>query len=148
MSRLERYSNPRVIGPGVWWLIHALCGKAVKTGEKEDFIMAYLLIKFIRDNFPCKNCREHIQIFCEKNPIENFKYGEEKEYDSKGLFHWSYLLHSNANSYTGKENEDYDDVLQYFLEDNVCQDCGEDEIPFKKEEILKGVFQMLQGKFD
>lgn len=143
-SRLARYKDPRVIGPGVWYSLHLLAEEAVKTGNLRDFNLAYLYTVKIKDNFACITCRNNIQAYDKENPLENFKplFDADgkmtKKQDSQGLALWIYDLHRNANTHAEqhlgpgkkKHNEDYGDVMRFFRNDGVCEEAnceGENE---------------------
>lgn len=126
-SRLRRFKDPKIIGPGVWWMGHQSCADAVKSGTYEDYVDAYKTLHKIRTKFPCGTCVAHIEEYCSHKPLEFYKPDPTKAHDAKGLALWFYELHNNANRFTGNESEDYENVETFFeTEEGFCEeDCGE-----------------------
>jgi hypothetical protein len=135
-TRLARYKNPKIVGPGVWYSMHLLAETAAESGNVNDFNLAYLFIKSISDNFPCMICRNHMNEYAKVNPLEKFKSvvnpdGTKTSSDANGLAVWVYELHNNAtrNTQSNHQPEDYGGVMRFFRSsDGVCdEDCGNDE---------------------
>ena len=134
-TRLFRYKDPKIVGPGVWWVGHMLCETAVLDNTVNSFILAYKFIVAIKENFPCIMCRDHIHEYCEKYDPSNFKplYDAEgnltEKHDAEGLALWFYNLHNSANEHSKSQGtEDYDDVVKFFRTDegecDAKEDCG------------------------
>lgn len=110
-----KLSTASYIGPGIWFSLHSLCMAAVDEKNKS---IAYAYITFIKERFPCKQCRDHFTEYCLKDPPAN----SEKLKD--GLFGWSVRCHNNANILTKKEEVSYEDVYALyskFKEGEVCE---------------------------
>src|ERR1700688_3620715 len=97
VTNLARYKNKNEISIGVWWSGHMLCEKAAETQSYNDFVIAYGYIESLREKFPCDDCREHINDFCDADSPSKFKpiiVGGiiTKEHDANGLALWIHTL--------------------------------------------------------
>jgi hypothetical protein len=133
-SRLARYKNRRVIGPGTWYVGHLVCEQAVESGTLSDFQVAYGVIDTLRHRFACLNCRHHIEEYCRAYPPEIFRPVvntagiTQRQHDSSGLALWFYGLHQAANRSANNPGEAYEDVINFFRGDEVCStECEEEE---------------------
>lgn len=141
-SRINRYKDPKVIGPGVYYSMHSLVelsvSRAQDTVENKDamkyaikaFDLAIGYIMHIQDNFPCMKCRVHIQEFSTKHPLDVItkKFQNDPVGATQELSIWAYDLHNNANRQANNPNENYEDVVEFFRNGGaVCNDeCGGD----------------------
>lgn len=128
-NHLKRYKNPKIIGPGIWFMGHLLAEDAVSSRNLDDFNSAYMFFLKLRDKFPCKKCKDHIEIYFNKNPIQKYAPTNTKKHDPDGLAKWFYGLHENANTFTGNKSEKYEDVQNFFAGLEFCEDeCTEQDV--------------------
>ena len=129
MSQLKRFNDPAVIGPGVWWSGHMLCEGAVVSQDWKDYEIAYAYIQKIRQKFTCLSCRHHIEAYCVTDPLERFAPLANILPNFQGLALWFHGLHSNADKFADKANEDYDNVKEFFRTDEATcsMGCGSSE---------------------
>lgn len=97
---MDRYNDPNVIGPGVWFSIHLLCEKAARTEDIDDYAMANNLVTMVIDNFPSFD--EEVGKFIDT--FQRFKTGKE-------LSVWVYKLHAITNP---KEPVSHEELTSYF----------------------------------
>ena len=134
VSRLKRYKNPKIIGPGVWWAGHQACEDAVVAADVASFEFAFRYITMLRAKFACLDCRNHIEAFCLASNPEIYRPTYDangkivKPHDAQGLASWFHALHSVADREAGVPTEDYGDVMTFFRTDaGVCpEDCTKD----------------------
>jgi hypothetical protein len=96
---MDRLKDPKVIGPGIWYIIHLKGMIAKDISTKVSFIK---LINELSVNFPCLKCRNHINEYLEHNPITLATLNE-----PEGLFKWSWEFHNAVNKRLGKNIIDY-----------------------------------------
>jgi hypothetical protein len=127
-SRLSRYKNRLIIGPGVWYLCHLLAEKAaLDPDSKEKFDAAYVALDTLRENFICLECRKHMEEFCIKTKPEQFLKTSSGKHDSIGFARWVFDLHEGANQHAKKSSEKYEDVSFFFRSsDTFCSSSCED----------------------
>lgn len=90
-------------GPFLWWILHALAGKA---GRQIDPILRAdegrawpLLVKELVQILPCPYCRDHLQEYLKENPFElPLDWKEWKLY----VTDYFYELHEVVNRRIGK----------------------------------------------
>jgi len=134
VSRLKRYKNPKIIGPGVWWAGHQACEDAVVDGDIQSFEFAFRYVTMVKTKFGCLECRRHIEAFWSASnpeiyrPIYDAQGKLTRAHDAQGLASWFYALHSNANRHAKTSTEDYTDVMAFFRSDaGICpEDCTKD----------------------
>jgi hypothetical protein len=136
----KAYSNPKIIGPGVWFFLHL---KASDLSNEADIVSLANDIDLLKRRFGCEMCRKHIEEFCEKNPPNKAMTADIKDFRAKrGTSHlerWLVTLHNNAtkHKYTWKnegfrpDDVKYEDVHEYFdpekYEPCEIDDCGGEE---------------------
>lgn len=119
-----RNSDPKVVGPGVWFSIHTLAMAAVTEDKKRNFqdYMVTLSIKF-----PCGKCRGHIREYLNSNPISDYWNVKSTEGVEIGLFQWSWIFHNFVNARLNKPQMDWGTAYSLYMMDNsdVCTgDCA------------------------
>ena len=62
-------TDPKYIGPGIWFTLHTLAKNAVTKADKGNFLR---FLMSLREDFPCPNCRIHINNFLEIHPPDPF----------------------------------------------------------------------------
>jgi len=128
---LEKITDPRSWGVGLWFSIHTYAINA-KTDESKKSFMDYM--KIICTNIKCDNCRKHATEYLETHPIKDFYNIKNEKGEDIGMFKWTYLFHNAVNSRLGKPQMDWDTAYSmYSPTSSVClQGCGED----KKEPLI------------
>lgn len=121
----DNFSNPAVIGPGVWYSIH-LKSKHATTFEKKQEFVEYM--KQLSEEFPCMNCRTHITEYLNNNPFDTFFQMVDNEENDIGLFKWGWIFHNAVNTRLGKPYVDWKTAWEmYSYNDRICSlDCGND----------------------
>jgi hypothetical protein len=122
MAHTSPYSNPAIIGPGVWWSGHMLTEGAVVSQDPEDYKLAYGYIMALRQKFTCLTCLQHTEAFCKTYPLEQLAPSAKPDY--QGLATWFYKLHANTNTIIGKHNLPYEDVQTLFRTDAAICTAG------------------------
>lgn len=119
-------TDPKVIGPGSWFILHWGAWVAREDHEIDFFIkMLYTVI----NNFPCGDCKKHALEFITKDGPENYKnwtYNGEK----LGMFYYLNKLHNWPNSRLGKRIISFDEAYNAFANNltGFCSEgCGHEE---------------------
>jgi len=122
MSNFDNITDPEVIGPGYWAQIHFEALRATNDDRRSKFIEK---MKLLPTEFPCGDCRPHIDKFIKENPLEKFKDLKYKGKDI-GLFYWSWLFHNEVNSRLGKYQPSIEEAYSYYSQEiqQVCTGCG------------------------
>ncbi len=118
-------TDPRYIGPGVWYNIHLKAYEAVDKGKIDEFMdQMYLLAH----KFPCKKCRTHINAYIESHPFDDLQHLENKDGRKIGMFKWAWLFHNAVNTRLHKPIIDWETAWNmYDVEIEVCSKNCEDE---------------------
>lgn len=106
-------SNPKYIGPGYWSFIHTQAVYATTDETIDQFIN---IMEHIKDTFPCKQCKIHIEKYFKKHPIEFYRNGNEMD-----MFRWAWEFHNAVNKRLKKPTLSYASAisLYYPSEDNA-----------------------------
>lgn len=130
----------KLIGPGLWHMIHLLALNAVTDVSKKSFI---LTINTLCDNFICESCKPHFRKFIDDHSFNhywNIQYKKEGDY---GFFKWSWELHNAVNKRIGLQTFAFEDAL-FKYKNYVCHDCNKiDPILVKVKESVKPVFNLI-----
>jgi hypothetical protein len=128
-------TDPRYIGPGVWYNIHLKAYEAVDEGKIEEFMdQMYLLAH----KFPCKKCRTHINAYIESHSFDDLRQLKNKDGRKIGMFKWAWLFHNAVNTRLHKSIIDWETAWNmYDVEIEVCsKNCeGEDHSNDKQSTI-------------
>lgn len=151
---LYDFSDPRVMGRGMWHCIHSICARAT-TLEKRKY--ACETIRGFCDDFKCGDCKGHCRAYVKANPPENVIGSVD------GLFYWSVQFRNDVQARIekeiGKKLPRYDPQIMYDIfhdgEYAVCEkDCGkngggQDDNKGKYTEVKasRGNGQYLQNAF-
>jgi hypothetical protein len=109
---IERTYMANIIGPGYWSALHKLSAEA-NTEEGKKFFLYYL--KFIRNHFPCIECKTHINEYINANPIEPYLKQED------GCFFWVWKFHNTVNRRLKKKEITLEEATKiYKKEHGVC----------------------------
>lgn len=112
-------SDPVVIGPGTWGVMHSLARKY--TSVQEQKFVKEMIEKIIK-NFPCMECRDHAMDYLAKNPIN-------LDGEKMTVFIWTVDFHNFVNTRLHKDYIDIQDALDLWSGENVCfEDCGGEPI--------------------
>jgi hypothetical protein len=151
-------SDPVKLGPGIWYTIHIKAKLATNEKAKQEFVdYMYLL----HDEFPCLNCRKHIQEYMSSHPFDLFENMTNENGKEIGMFKWTWMFHNAVNTRLNKPYLDWETAREmYNIDyDNIvpCTHCGgmdskeinskdskeekeEKIIPISKNKIIQGYF--------
>src|ERR1700678_3958359 len=119
------FSDPAIIGPGIWFDIHVTAISAITDKLKEAFV---IYINTLCENFRCKKCQPHFRAFIDNNPLVNY-WGIYSTTDRKdiGFFKWSWLMHNEVNARLGKYQPTFEEVYHFFANSDMgaCFNCPE-----------------------
>lgn len=120
-------TNPKYIGPGVWYALHSLSANACKNPTKENISAFYVFVEIIKTSFACNKCRLHFTEFCNMYPPIQFEKSQKKD----ALFLWSWACHNNANTLTNKQLLEYEKAHAIHFNTQICmlEDCGGTSTP-------------------
>lgn len=133
-GHINKLSNPEVVGPGTWWVLHMKAKAATDDKGIKDFI-AFML--FLRENFSCMKCRKHIGEYIDTHPFSDLINYRNSEGERQGMFKWSWLFHNAVNARLGKPHVDWETAVDMFYGDSaVCNTvCGSEESHGESPEI-------------
>ena len=94
-NKTELMSDPVRIGPGIWFNIHMKAKKATDEKGKKEFIDDMYMYY---DEFPCGNCREHIQEYMNTHSFEPFMNMKNDKGREIGMFKWAWMFHNAVNT--------------------------------------------------
>lgn len=98
MMSMINITDPKVVGPGIWFNIHR------DAYDAQTIIKQRKAIKNIKrecDIFPCPNCRQHCQDYIRDHPIEQY-IGVMVNGKPLGIFLWTWEFHNAVNARTNK----------------------------------------------
>lgn len=128
MSYYKANNDPKVVGPGIWAMIHPIAKEAKTRNEKRE---ASVLIKRLISYMRCQKCKTHAGSYMEKHPFTNAINSN----DPLSLFKWTVDFHNTVNRFLEKPQFSYIDALKEWDENEIClEDCGQEKI---KEEKIK-----------
>ncbi len=141
MGKAKFPSDPAKVN--TWWVIHLKAKRATNPQSKNEFIN---FIHLLSEEFPCGNCRNHIQEYLRENSFEPFMDIKNDSGEDIGMFKWAWLFHNAVNMRIHKPYVDWETAWEMFdTGGDVCTNCGvEDNISYdnnqKKMEIIRGYF--------
>lgn len=150
MSYYKDITNPKYVGPGVWYVIHSVAYYANTLADQKNAIKT---ITFICDHFPCPKCRKHAQEYIKENPMENYlmkQVKDVKETKELSLFIWTWKFH-NAVNYTrlGKHVMSFEVAKLLYApvkEQKLCsKDCSGDKEGSKHKKHKKEDKNLKEG---
>ena len=146
---MERLSDPEVVGPGNWWLIHVKAKAATNDVLTDDFIDH---MYFLAENFSCGNCRKHIQQYIESHPFDDLKNLRNDEGERIGMFKWSWLFHNAINTRIGKPYVEWETAVEMFYQDQEicsknCEKAAEQTEQIETIPITDRKSKLAQGYF-
>lgn len=104
----------RLVGPGVWFMIHKAAAEAV-NGDSKTFFLETL--KFVLTNYPCENCKVHLENYIEKNSLQKYINSGGVE-----LLRYTWLLHNTVNKRLRKPQITFEKVKNYYI--GVTKPCN------------------------
>ena len=117
-SEANSLTDPKYIGPGVWYNIHLKAYEASDDKTIEEFIDYMYLLAM---KFPCHKCRSHINKYIEDHPFEDLQNLRNKEGRKIGMFKWSWLFHNAVNTRIHKPLVDWETAWAMYDRDiEVC----------------------------
>lgn len=117
MSALRDLTDPTYTGPGNWYTIHKMAYEAQNEIKKRRF---WDYIEFLRNNFSCKQCRQHMQNYINDNPIASYWDRKDKNGREYGMFEWSWRFHNAVNKRLGKTTIDnMNDAMKMYMEETL-----------------------------
>lgn len=116
-------SDPKYVGPGIWFSIHNL---SYNAHDDEGRKMAIKYIYDIQQNFPCQECKQHFGEYLRNNPPPVDGRGPMLDGRDLSLFYWSWLFHNAVNARLGKVRPTFDQVYQAYRNKtyNCHEKCG------------------------
>ena len=121
-------SNPKYIGPGVWFIIHLKAYNAITPSSKKEFIEFMELLKI---KFPCKKCRKHITKYLNENPIINYWNIYDNYGNDVGMFQYTWMFHNAVNMRLNKPHMDWKTAWNLYsnIGNGICnKHCNEDNL--------------------
>lgn len=109
-------ADPKVIGPGIWIVIHQTAKRAIDEPSKQSFVN---LMKMLADQFPCDKCRRHINEYLQENPFEPYWNINNDIGDPIGLFKWSWNFHNTVNLRLNKSYIDFDTAWNLYSDKGI-----------------------------
>lgn len=145
-------SNPEKIGPGIWIFMHI---KAVyaQTKELKDQFISDLYI--LSAEFPCANCRTHIQAYLKNHPFEPYMDLTDETGEQVGMSKWAWQFHNAVNSRLGKPLMEWHTCREMYKKNReLCTECGHKEgsapvptVSAKKKEMDTNTRKIITGYF-
>ena len=134
MEELKKSDKPSYVGPGVWFLLTALAKRATDVKGKTAFASA---VHATASEFRCGKCREHIQDYVAKNPVE-YSFTTEK-----GCFRWMFDFHNVANVHAKKSLVKWSDAVGYWYDTEPCE---QDDCDSPQEHAPLSTFKICERK--
>jgi len=120
---MEKKSDPRIIGPGVWYIIHTVAIEATDDNKKYGFIT---LMNTIKETFPCEECRKHIVEYMENNPFTPY-WNIQENGRHYGMFKWTWNFHNTVNRRLGKKYVEWETAKGFYDKESpnfhFCTNC-------------------------
>lgn len=114
---LSKISDPIIIGPGTWSIIHKF---AIKIKNKKECYQYIEMITKIIENFSCGDCSKHGMEYIKKYPLENYINISSKYGKWIGMFEWSHKFHNKVNSILNKPLMSFEDAWILHNEHSSC----------------------------
>ncbi len=123
-TSINSLSDPKYIGPGVWFKMHLKGYEAVDDTRIEEFMDDIYLLAI---KFPCKKCRKHINKYIEDHPFDDLINLTNDDNRRIGMFKWAWLFHNAVNTRIKKPLVDWETAWgMYDHEIEACsKNCNE-----------------------
>jgi len=123
---LPDFTNPKYIGPGVWFSIHTLARRATTYETKKAFV-AYM--NELRTAFPCPTCRGHLNKYLDTHSFEQYwNIRQASTGEDIGFFRYAWEFHNAVNIRLKKPLMDFETAkaLYYDGDSGTCAaDCAD-----------------------
>lgn len=122
----SKFTDPKVFGPGVWFLIHT-CAKESITEDKKRFFVS--LLQLIERNLGCEKCKLHMSEYMKNNPINPYWNLINEKKEQIGMFNWSWKFHNSVNSKLSRPILDWETAYSMYYETpSICsKGCDESD---------------------
>ena len=119
-------TDPKYIGPGVWYNIHLDAYEATDNKKINEFMDKMHLLA---EKFPCKTCRAHINEYINTHPFKDLKHLKNKAGRKIGMFKWAWLFHNAVNTRLHKPLVDWETAWSMYDEEiEICsKNCQSDD---------------------
>lgn len=119
----EKFADPAVIGPGLWFLIHTMAIKAVTEDLKRAFVVN---INGLCDSMKCQKCKGHFRKFIDTYDLRKYWSIRDGKGRDIGLFKWTWELHNQVNKMLNKPQPSLDSAYAFYNDNNagICVECG------------------------
>lgn len=148
-DEVNRFADPKVIGPGEWIVIHTLAFNAKTPEEKKSFCRNFRLII---NTFRCSNCRQHAIAYIESNPPEiHARIIVEKGHEDTTMFRYTWEFHNTVNKRLGKPKMSWEQAYKEYSNptDMFCNThCGGPTIAPTQKQVAGIIPSSDSGKFD
>lgn len=120
------FTDPKIIGPGIWFKIHIDAVYATTDELKESFIIN---VNNLCDNFKCKKCQGHFRNFIDTYSLGDYWNISDVKGRDIGFFKWTWELHNQVNKFLHKYQPSLDEAYEYYIDNKVgaCFNCGDDD---------------------
>lgn len=109
---IDRTYMANIVGPGYWSAIHKISADA-KDEQSKAFFVNYM--DYIRNNFPCSECKSHINEYMSQHPIQPYLSKED------GCFRWAWEFHNTVNRRLKKREVPWEEATKIYKKDHgVC----------------------------
>ena len=118
-------SDPKIFGPGVWFVIHSSAHDAIDEKSITDFLA---FIRKIVTILPCGDCRNHATEYVNTHNPNDFIDLVNESGKKIGMFKYTWMFHNAVNERLGKRIIDFETAYHMYSqdEDTVCPiGCGE-----------------------
>lgn len=122
---ISRFSDPTIIGPGIWFEMHTEAVQCINDQRKKAFVVR---INNLCDRFRCIKCKVHFKKFIMTHPFEDYWSIFDRKGRDIGFYKWTWECHNNVNKFLGKTIVDLEESYEYYISESagVCVDCGHD----------------------
>lgn len=131
----EKISDPKKVGPGIWYLIHSRSLKTVTMAQKQAY--AQFVQETVTD-IRCEDCKGHALKYIQNNPMHPyFNVKDVKTGAEIGCFKWSFLFHNDVNRRLGKHELDFDTAFMLYANAEACKECTKNSQGSKGYKIIE-----------
>lgn len=108
-----RQTDPKIIGPGVWHMLHTEAINSTTEDTKNHFEKTVLNLEL---TFPCEKCKSHLSAFIKKYPLRDYR---------NDFFLWTWILHNAVNKHLNKYQPSLEEARAAYQIEFRCTSCGE-----------------------
>jgi Erv1/Alr family protein len=119
------FSDPKVIGPGIWFKMHIDAVGAITDEMKNAFEYN---INLTCDNFKCVKCKTHFRHFINTHSFQDYWNIQDSKGNDIGFFQWTWELHNKVNEFLKKDQPLLHDAYIFYsnASSGACFNCGND----------------------